>query len=199
MIVFLILIGVVILGCGVFVLAKVFDKKYDKYKDLIYDCDNEIAELYKLVGPIGDGPEPDGSWAAEKKIDELKKQRAVYNEKKQKYYKLINVVCFDSIVGFGTTLISLIAGTGLIICSIICIIFNAPRVVEKKMTTLNMERESLVYRLESQQEIGNEYLYNDIVEFNKKIYEHKYNHNNPWISVFTPEEYGTIEMIEYKK
>lgn len=199
MIVFLILSGILVLSIGVFIAYKVVDKLGDKYSHLEYECDIKIYELKKCIGSLDEGPDPKGHWEAEKEIDALKLEETGIKNKKLKCWNISRNLSTDSIFGLISLCLLILSSVILLVCSIVCIANHAPRVVEKNMTELNIERESLVYRLESQQEIGNEYLYNDIVEFNKTIYDYTYDHNNPWISWFVPEEYGTIEMIEYKK
>ena len=57
----------------------------------------------------------------------------------------------------------------------------------------------LEYRLENDGlGIGNELLYNDIVEFNKELKDAKYYANNLWTNWFVNNEIAKIDYIEVK-
>lgn len=60
------------------------------------------------------------------------------------------------------------------------------------------EKDVLEYRLESGVEIGNELLYNDIVEFNNKLTDYKYGRENIWVSWYFNPKIAEIPYIEYK-
>ena len=72
----------------------------------------------------------------------------------------------------------------------------SPRVVNKKYNNLVEERRVLELRLESQTEIGNEFLYNDIVKFNAQLRDYKADKANPWISWYYSDKICTISEIE---
>ena len=60
------------------------------------------------------------------------------------------------------------------------------------------EKEMLEYRIEHMEEniIGNEMLYNDIVDFNNELRNVKKWANNPWTNWFYNQDIATIEYIE---
>lgn len=63
------------------------------------------------------------------------------------------------------------------------------------------EKEVLEYRLEKSDEntVGNEMLYNDIVEFNNSLRETKKWANNPFTNWFWNKDIATIEYIEFRE
>lgn len=60
------------------------------------------------------------------------------------------------------------------------------------------ERDMLEYRIENMEEdiVGNEMLYNDIVEFNNELRSVKKWANNPWTNWFNNADIATIDYIE---
>ena len=60
------------------------------------------------------------------------------------------------------------------------------------------ERETIVYRIDKEEEIivGNELLYNNIVEFNNKVRSEKNGVDNWWVSWFFNKDIAKIEYIE---
>lgn len=62
-------------------------------------------------------------------------------------------------------------------------------------------RENLEYRLEHKEEdvVGNEHLYNDIIEFNNDLRSVKYYCNNPWVNWFYNDKIATLDYIELKE
>ena len=60
------------------------------------------------------------------------------------------------------------------------------------------ERDILEYRIENMEEdiVGNEMLYNDIVEFNNELRSVKKWANNPWTNWFNNADIATIDYIE---
>lgn len=60
------------------------------------------------------------------------------------------------------------------------------------------EREMLEYRIDNMDEniVGNEMLYNDIVEFNNGLRSAKKWAYNPWVNWFYVKEIATIDYIE---
>lgn len=73
---------------------------------------------------------------------------------------------------------------------------RGPSMIDKKYNNLMEERRILELRLNSKAEIGNEFLYNDIVTFNEKIRDYKADRKNPWISWYCSEKICTIDEIE---
>lgn len=60
------------------------------------------------------------------------------------------------------------------------------------------ERETIVYRIDKEKEniVGNEMLYNNIVEFNNKVRAEKNGVDNWWLSWFFNKDIAKIEYIE---
>lgn len=60
------------------------------------------------------------------------------------------------------------------------------------------QREVLEYRLENieKNNVGNEYLYNDIVEFNNSLRSTKKWANNPWTNWFNNQRIAELDYIE---
>lgn len=63
------------------------------------------------------------------------------------------------------------------------------------------KKQMLEYRIDNMEEniVGNEMLYNDIVEFNNELRSTKKWANNPWTNWFSNEDIATIEYIEIDK
>ena len=61
------------------------------------------------------------------------------------------------------------------------------------------EKEMLEYRIDNMSEniVGNEMLYNDIVEFNNELRSTKKWANNPWTNWFHNPDIATIDYIEF--
>jgi len=125
-----------------------------------------------------------------------------YKRLYEKYDNLLNKLSFGDIDSNNCCFGILCALFGFLvttICIVVIIGSSSHWSIEKNIGNIQIEREALVYRLETQEEIGNELLYADIVEFNNKVFEFNCNHNNPWISWFCPEEYTYIEPIDYRR
>lgn len=102
-------------------------------------------------------------------------------------------------------------GDGLL-CSLIIILFSIPLVIalvflvcvqapkHKNYETALYERQVIEYRLENKSEniVGNELLYEDIVEYNNTLRSHKRYHDNFWLNWFYNDKIATIEYIEIK-
>ena len=60
------------------------------------------------------------------------------------------------------------------------------------------EKEMLEYRIDNMEDniIGNEMLYNDIVEFNNDLREVKKWANNPWVNWFYNQDIATIDYVK---
>lgn len=93
------------------------------------------------------------------------------------------------------------AATGIsatFICIMIILVVQLPREndYEKKL----YEKEVIEYRLENADRniIGNELLYNDIVEFNNSLRTPKRYANSLWINWFYNADIASIEYIDYK-
>lgn len=63
------------------------------------------------------------------------------------------------------------------------------------------EREMLEYRIDNIEDdvVGNEMLYNDIVEFNNELRAEKKWANNPWTNWFCNKDIAAIDYIELDK
>ncbi len=116
-------------------------------------------------------------------------------KKKEKWYDNID---YDDIIGWFTGVFIVFIVVVLIVGSIL-LVCRLPRVVEKDIDMMTMEREQLIYRLEEKPDIGNELLYDDILSFNKMVYNYRYYHNNPWTSWFVSDDYLLIQPIDYKE
>ena len=96
-------------------------------------------------------------------------------------------------IGFLLIIISFITLT---VCSVFIIInqITKQKYYEEKLYEYNV----LEYRLEHKDEsiIGNELLYNDIVEFNKSLNSCKRYSNNFWLNWFINDKIATIDYIE---
>lgn len=102
-------------------------------------------------------------------------------------YDDLNFVSTGGSVCFGVALI----------ISVACIIGNYITMEIKYDNTL-YEKQVLEYRLETKNEnsIGNELLYNDIVEFNNELRRVKKYANSPWTSWFNNPKIAAIDYIE---
>lgn len=81
---------------------------------------------------------------------------------------------------------------------LILLCMRSPYVDEKDYLKFQHSKEVLEYRLESGIEVGNELLYNDIVEFNNKLTEHKLGRENIWVSWYFNPKIAEISYIDYK-
>lgn len=95
-------------------------------------------------------------------------------------------------------------GCLLTIAGIVASLFIAAAIISKTIACeLNYqnvmhEKEMLEYRIEHMEEniIGNEMLYNDIVEFNNKLRNTKKWANSPWTNWFNNQDIASIDYIE---
>ena len=97
-----------------------------------------------------------------------------------------------------------ICGLAFKVLSIFCIIISAtislmvqiPK--QKDYETALYERQVIEYRLENKSEnvVGNELLYQDIVDYNNGLRSHKRYSDNFWLNWFYNEKIATIEYIE---
>lgn len=69
---------------------------------------------------------------------------------------------------------------------------------EHKYQKMLYEKEVIEYRIENQSSnlVGNELLYNDIVEFNNNLRDTKRHVNSPWVNWFYNAKIASIEYIE---
>ena len=86
--------------------------------------------------------------------------------------------------------------TGIFICIIIIITVQIH--AEEDYQNKLHEREVIEYRIKHTQDniVGNEMLYNDIVEFNNSLRSDKKWANNPWTSWFNNAKIASIDYIE---
>lgn len=83
-------------------------------------------------------------------------------------------------------------------CMIVICMVQVPK--QKDYESMLYKREVLEYRLEHKEEntIGNELLYNDIVDFNEQLRSAKKWSSNIWMNWFNNDKIATIEYINYK-
>lgn len=62
------------------------------------------------------------------------------------------------------------------------------------------EKKTIEYRLEHKEDnlVGNEWLYNDIIDFNNRLRSEKYWSSNPWTNWFYNDRVAEIGYIEYE-
>lgn len=102
---------------------------------------------------------------------------------------------YDLVLGFGLILTILFSITSFcVVIGIIDVQINEDICYQNKL----YEREMLEYRIDSKEDdiIGNEMLYNDIVEFNNSLRSVKKYANNPFTSWFYPEDVAMIDYID---
>lgn len=98
--------------------------------------------------------------------------------------------CFGGIM---ITAISVCIALGCMIC-ILCTQISAEHHYQKTL----YKKEVIEYRIENQNNniVGNELLYNDIVEFNNSLRETKLYAGNPWTNWFYNAKIASIDYIE---
>lgn len=81
---------------------------------------------------------------------------------------------------------------------LICLVQPTKQIDYEKML---YKKEVLEYRVEHQEDniVGNELLYQDIVEFNNQLRNEKRFANNIWTNWFANDLVATIEYVDYKK
>lgn len=99
----------------------------------------------------------------------------------------------ESISGFLCTIL----GTGVLLGCVICIM-TVQIPAENDYQKMLYEKEVLEYRIENEDSniVGNELLYNDIVEFNNELRNEKYYANNLWVNWFHNAKIADIDYIE---
>jgi len=81
---------------------------------------------------------------------------------------------------------------------LILLCMRSPYTDNKEYLKIKHEKDVLEYRLESDVEIGNELLYNDIVDFNNKLTDYKLGRENIWVSWYFNPKISDISYIDYK-
>ena len=103
---------------------------------------------------------------------------------------------FLSCVGITGVLLSVLGFFGILMVSTTAINAN----INKDIDYQNMlyKREMLEYRIDhiDKNVVGNEMIYNDIIEFNNQIRRTKKWANNPWTNWFYNDDIATIDYIE---
>ena len=112
----------------------------------------------------------------------------------------VGIICLtsDNIDWFPIGGVLICAGfVGLLITGAFIIDANINRDV--KYQNALYEKEMLEYRIDNMSEniVGNEMLYNDIVEFNNELRSTKKWANNPWTNWFHNPDIATIDYIEF--
>ena len=109
---------------------------------------------------------------------------------------LINRSNYNDLADFIGMLLVIFMSVGIIICGIGIISTQ----VNKEVTYQNKlhEKEMLEYRIDNIEEdvVGNEMLYNDIVEFNNELRDVKKWANNPFTNWFYVKDVATIDYVE---
>ena len=98
----------------------------------------------------------------------------------------------------------LITGAALLFVSIFSILFIGIDIVTTNVNwdtdyqNMLYEREVLEYRIEHVEDniVGNEMLYNDIIEFNNELRIEKRFVNNPWTNWFYNQDIAEIDYVE---
>lgn len=88
---------------------------------------------------------------------------------------------------------------GTIICALLIVFTQLPKQANYEKSV--MHREMLEYRIEHQEDnqIGNELLYSEILEFNQKVYSAKKWSQNPWVNWFVNDKIAELDYIEYSE
>lgn len=97
--------------------------------------------------------------------------------------------------GFGVGFV-IFAGFALFLSLTLILIAQIPK--QKDYETALYERQVIEYRLENKSEnvVGNELLYEDIVEYNNTLRSHKRYCDNFWLNWFHNDKIATIEYIK---
>lgn len=95
--------------------------------------------------------------------------------------------------------ISLVGMVGILVCVILIGLVQPTKQIDcEKML---YKKEVLEYRVEHQEDniVGNELLYQDIIEFNNQLRNDKRLANNIWTNWFANDLVAAIEYVDYKK
>lgn len=178
MIICIIMLALLLIAILGIIFAKVADKKYDKWDDLYSSA---------MYG---------------KNADTFSEEQKDYIVAKRNKWRRIFIKAdiSDSIIYSVSFIGSLVIGViGVITCAGVLIANRSPRLVDKNYQRIMIERDALVYRLDTEPVVGNELLYKDIITFNQKLNDHKLDRENPWINWFVAPELTNIEPIDYNK
>lgn len=93
-------------------------------------------------------------------------------------------------------IVTIISSVCLSPCIVLILAVQVPR--QKNYEQALYEKQIIEYRIEKEDEniVGNELLYNDIVEFNNELRINKNYSNNIWLNWFYNDKIATIEYIE---
>lgn len=109
---------------------------------------------------------------------------------------LINRSNYNDVAEFIGVMLVVIMALVVGICSIVIIKtqMNKEVIYQNKL----YEKEVLEYRIDNMEEdvVGNEMLYNDIVEFNNELRDVKKWANNPLVNWFYAKDVATIDYVE---
>ena len=110
--------------------------------------------------------------------------------------KIVEYGILESVYGAISTLLHVIAWVGIIAVGIPILCIQVPK--NKNYQNALYEKQVLEYRLEhnSENEVGNELLYSDIVKFNESIRNDKKYANNFWVGLFYNDKIAEIDYIE---
>lgn len=88
---------------------------------------------------------------------------------------------------------------GTLMCALLILSAQLPKQANYEKSV--MHREMLEYRIEHQEDnqIGNELLYSEILEFNQKVYSVKRWSQNPWVNWFVNDKIAELDYIEYSE
>lgn len=102
----------------------------------------------------------------------------------------------DAFYGILGLFMSILSVFGVVITVVLSLVNQIPK--QKDYETALYERQVIEYRLENKSEnvVGNELLYEDIVEYNNTLRSHKRYHDNFWLNWFYNDKIATIEYIE---
>lgn len=96
-------------------------------------------------------------------------------------------------------MLTILAFFGTIFCCVGIIAVQGNKEIDYQNTLY--EKEMIEYRIDNMEDniVGNEMLYNDIVEFNNKLRNIKKWANNPWTNWFNNKDIASIDYIKLDK
>ena len=96
-------------------------------------------------------------------------------------------------------MLTILACFGTIFCCVGIIGVQANKEIDYQNTLY--EKEMIEYRIDNMEDnvVGNEMLYNDIVEFNNRLRNIKKWANNPWTNWFNNQDIASIDYIKLDK
>lgn len=80
----------------------------------------------------------------------------------------------------------------------LCFIIETQVLKQRDYDLFLESKEALEYRLESEGLVGNEFLYKDILKFNRELRKVKYGVNSIWLNWFYNSKVAEIEYIDYR-